>query len=130
MMGRSCSGTTRRRGPTRPDITTPNGFEALKFVESAAYGASERNGVIDARDAAFSRLVLWRDLNHNGLSEPDELQPVTESGLEAISTDYKNSQARRQDTATSSASAPACSGPTASTTTSSTSGWSGGTDGD
>ena len=84
--------------PARPDtpgVTTPNGFEALKFVESAAYGASERNGVITARDAAFSRLLLWRDLNHNGLSEPDELQPVTESGLEAISTDYKTS--RRAD---------------------------------
>ena len=37
--------------PARPDtpgVTTPNGFEALKFVESAAYGASERNGVIDS----------------------------------------------------------------------------------
>ena len=78
--------------PDTPDITTPNGFEALKFVESTAYGVSERNGVINARDAAFSRLVLWRDLNHNGLSEPDELQPVTESGLEAINTEYKNSR--------------------------------------
>ena len=81
--------------PARPDtpgVTTPNGFEALKFVESAAYGVSERNGVINARDGAFSRLLLWRDLNHNGISEPEELQPVTESGLEAISTDYQNSR--------------------------------------
>ena len=36
--------------------------------------------------------MLWRDLNHNGLSEPDELQPVSESGLEAISTEYKYSR--------------------------------------
>jgi hypothetical protein len=79
-------------GPDQPDVTTPNGFEALKFVETPVYGQSERNEVITSRDAVFSRLVLWRDLNHNGISEPDELQPVSESGLEAISTEYKNSK--------------------------------------
>lgn len=81
--------------PARPDtrdITTANGFEALKFVETPAYGQSARNSVIDARDAAFAHLVLWRDANHNGISEPDELQPVSESGLQAIHTDYKNSK--------------------------------------
>jgi hypothetical protein len=78
--------------PDRPEITTANGFEALKFVETSAYGPSQRNEVIDARDAAFSRLVLWRDLNHNGISEPDELQAVAESGLEAIATEYRNSR--------------------------------------
>ena len=79
-------------GPDQPDVTTPNGFEALKFVETLVYGQSERNEVITSRDAVFSRLVLWRDLNHNGISEPDELQPVSESGLETISTEYKNSK--------------------------------------
>ena len=38
------------------------------------------------------RLVLWRDLNHNGISEPDELQSLSEAGLEAIGTDYKNTK--------------------------------------
>jgi hypothetical protein len=78
--------------PTTPDVTTANGFEALKFVETTAYGPSDRNEVIDAKDAAFARLVLWRDWNHNGISEPDELQPVAESGLQAIGTDYKTSR--------------------------------------
>jgi hypothetical protein len=78
--------------PDTPEVTTPNGFEALKFLESAVYGLSERNGIIDARDAAFARLLLWRDLNHNGLSESEELQPVSESGLEVIHTEYKNSR--------------------------------------
>lgn len=78
--------------PDSPEITTPNGFEALKFVESSAYGQSARNGVIDSRDAAYARLMLWRDLNHNGISEPDELQPVRESGLTALNTEYKNSK--------------------------------------
>jgi hypothetical protein len=78
--------------PTDPTATTPNGFEALKFIETHPFGPSERNEIIDAHDAAYARLVLWRDTNHNGLSEPDELQPVSESGLAAIYTEYKNSK--------------------------------------
>jgi hypothetical protein len=78
--------------PDTPEVTTANGFEALKFVETSAYGRSRRDEVIDASDAAFSRLLLWRDLNHNGISEPDELEPIASSGLKAISTDYRNSR--------------------------------------
>jgi hypothetical protein len=78
--------------PTDPTATTANGFEALKFLETAPFGLSERNEIIDANDTAYERLVLWRDINHNGLSEPDELQAVSESGLAAIYTEYKNSK--------------------------------------
>ena len=74
----------------RSDVTTSNGFEALKFVETSSYGQSERNEVIDARDAAFGRLLLWRDVNHNGISEPEELQSVAQAGVLAFETDYKN----------------------------------------
>ena len=67
--------------PDLPDVTTPNGFEALKFVETPAYGAEPcATKSSTARDAVFSRLVLWRDVNHNGISEPDELQPVASVG--------------------------------------------------
>src|SRR5687767_8024630 len=76
-------------------ITASNGFEALKFLENSTFGRSERNGVINASDAAFARLLLWTDRNHNGLSEPDELQPVTAIGLQTIATDYRLS--RRHD---------------------------------
>lgn len=75
----------------RRDITTANGFDALKFLETPSYGNSEPDGVIDARDAAFARLMLWRDRNHNGISEPDELEPLAESGLRAVHTDYQTS---------------------------------------
>jgi hypothetical protein len=78
--------------PAAPDIATPNGFEALKFIETPDYGRSRQDGVIDARDAAFSRLVLWRDANHNGVSEPEELQPLTETGIQSIDTRYRNSR--------------------------------------
>jgi len=78
----------------RRDITTSNGFEALRFLETPSYGHSEPDGSIDERDAAFSRLLLWRDRNHNGISEPDELEPLSAFGLRAILTDYKTSRRR------------------------------------
>jgi hypothetical protein len=72
--------------------TTTNGFEALKFLESPPYGTSQADNVISANDAAFARLLLWTDINHNGLSEPYELRAVSSSSLRAISTDYRESR--------------------------------------
>lgn len=74
---------------------TVNGFEALKFLESLSYGQSRRDLVIDSRDVPFGRLLVWRDANHNGVSEPDELTPAVEAGVAAIDTDYK--EKRRVD---------------------------------
>lgn len=74
--------------------TAANGFEALKFLESPPYGQNRGDNIIDGYDAAFSRLLLWADANHNGISEADELQPVSASTLLAIRTDYKESRRR------------------------------------
>lgn len=74
--------------------TCPNGFEALEFLEHAAYGSSLRDGVINNIDAPFARLLLWTDRNHNGISEPDELVAATNAGLIAIDTRYKESRKR------------------------------------
>lgn len=35
-------------------------------------------GVVSAQDRVFSRLLLWRDANHNGRSEPAELVPANQ----------------------------------------------------
>jgi hypothetical protein len=72
------------------DVTTPNGFEALKFLELPDYGRNLPDETLDANDASFSRLLLWRDANHNGISEPDELVSARAAGVVAIPTDYKN----------------------------------------
>lgn len=78
----------------QPDPTTSNGFEALKFAEGPTYGPSTADAVINQADAVFSRLLLWRDANHNGISEADELQPVSGSAVVAIDTKYKESRRR------------------------------------
>ena len=81
--------------PAGSDATTANGFEALDFLESPSYGFSRPDHQIDASDAKFSQLLLWRDANHNGISEPDELRPASQAGVLAISTEYK--ELRRRD---------------------------------
>jgi hypothetical protein len=74
---------------------TPNGFEALRFLEGPDFGPSLGDGRIDARDEAFGRLLLWTDANHNGISEPEELRPAYAAGIRAFGTDYK--EKRRVD---------------------------------
>ena len=53
------------------------------FTELAALD-SNGDGTIDASDARFGDLLLWRDANGNGRSEADELQGLTEGGVESI----------------------------------------------
>lgn len=79
---------------TQAAPTTANGFEALKFAQGPSYGSSTLDGRVDANDAVFSRLLLWTDRNHNGISEPAELQRVADSQLAAISTSYRESRRR------------------------------------
>jgi hypothetical protein len=70
--------------------TAANGFEVLKFLDSLATDVSRvPDGRLDIRDPVFSVLLLWRDLNHNGISEPSELTRVVDEGIVAISTDYR-----------------------------------------
>ena len=43
--------------------------------------------MISAYDAAYALLELWFDRNHNGVSEPDELSPLSEL-VSTIDLDY------------------------------------------
>jgi hypothetical protein len=47
-----------------------NGFQALAALDD------NRDGTIDAGDAAFAELVLWSDRNADHRSTPDELRPL------------------------------------------------------
>jgi len=63
-----------------------NGFEALRKLDS------DKNGLINAKDGEFHRLLLWNDANGNGTSEPTELVPLAKKSVVEISLQYKKNQ--------------------------------------
>jgi hypothetical protein len=82
--------------PVFPDaeVTAENGFDALRFLEGPSFGRAAIDQVIDGKDSGFAALRLWRDANHNGISEPEELRTLHSAGLLALETEYKLSGRR------------------------------------
>ena len=56
----------------------PDGFTALR--EQDANG----DGFINASDAVFANLRIWRDLNQDGISQTEELTTLTDNGITSI----------------------------------------------
>lgn len=62
-----------------------HGYEALaEFDENADH-------LIDQRDTVFSQLRVWLDTNRDGRSAIDELPTLVELGIEALSTEFRQS---------------------------------------
>lgn len=60
-----------------------NGFLALAQYDE------NHDGVIDAKDPIFSKLLIWRDTNHNGKSESSELVRLADTDVVSISLAYE-----------------------------------------
>ena len=63
--------------------TASNGFEALSALDDNG------DGVVDANDSSWTRLLVWRDDNADGESTSGELSTVAESRLVSISLRYE-----------------------------------------
>lgn len=62
-----------------------NGFEALKALDA------NTDGVINAQDAAFAELRVWKDANANGRTDAGELLTLADAGVGSINVNYTNS---------------------------------------
>ncbi len=62
-----------------------NGFEALRDIDS------NQDGKLDANDATFSQLRIWRDANSNGLTDVGELLTLEQAGIAAVRTQWQTS---------------------------------------
>jgi len=59
-----------------------NGYQALAELDTNHYGQ------IDAQDAAYSTLKIWKDIDGDGYSNADELMSLADAGVQSIATGY------------------------------------------
>ncbi len=68
-----------------------HGYKPLAEFDVAELGGNQ-NGMIDRDDVVYNQLMVWVDVNHNGISESEELFGLAELGVERVSHRYWESQ--------------------------------------
>ena len=71
----------------------PNGFLALSEYDKSENGGNG-DGAIDQKDAVFSRLQLWQDLNHDGISGQSELHSLPELNVVRLLFNFREARWR------------------------------------
>jgi hypothetical protein len=77
--------------PEPPAGGVRNGFLALAVFDQIANGGNG-DGQIDRRDLVFNRLRLWRDSNHDGVSDPNETRKLSVTPIRVLELDYRESR--------------------------------------
>ena len=69
------------------DEIAANGFLALANYDNNA------DGVMDEKDAMYSKIQVWRDVNSNGKTEDGELLSLKQAGIKSINLNYSEQYA-------------------------------------
>ena len=69
--------------PDPPPDEERNGFLALAEFDKPLNGGN-RDNLITSADVIFPSLRVWRDSNHNGISEVSELHTISEVGIKTL----------------------------------------------
>ncbi|MDR2925971.1 MAG: hypothetical protein LBU76_08530, partial [Azoarcus sp.] len=67
------------------DTVKSDGKKAKSGLDALSSLDSNRDGVFDASDAAFSQVKIWQDANQDGISQAGELKSLSEHGIASIS---------------------------------------------
>lgn len=70
------------------DTRARHGFEELAQYD-IIFNGGNFDGVIDQQDAVWQKLLLWNDLNADGISTPDELTPLHQSDITELQLNAK-----------------------------------------
>jgi hypothetical protein len=77
----------------QPRTPSPNGYIALGELESTAQRGNGDH-VVDPADAIWPDLRLWRDANHDGVSQPGELSTLSANGVDWLDVTPRKSGRR------------------------------------
>lgn len=72
---------------TMDGLTEQNGLLSLARYDQAQLGGNG-DGVIDAQDAVYVALLVWRDRDLDGQTGEGELSTLSELGIDSIALDY------------------------------------------
>lgn len=76
-------GTESEQAPALDSDETENGYRALRLKDENG------DGKIDSSDSIYGSLYLWFDRNHDAISQPEEIEPLS-NRVKSISLDYQH----------------------------------------
>ena len=91
VIDRNSDGLINNGGELFGDSTVlKDGSNAVHGYAALAEFDSNSDGKVDAQDADFAKLKVWRDLNQDGVSQDGELFTLAEVGVQSLNADYQD----------------------------------------
>ena len=72
----------------------PDGSNATGGFKALSQYDSNSDGVIDEKDSAYDKILVWRDINGDGISQKSELYHLRDLGIKSISLNVSQESGR------------------------------------